>query len=131
MIKKLSHVSLLTKDLNKIYKFYVEILGLKVIHKFVNNRKELYGLFLHAGKGTFIEFFKNNKKKLSKTYDHICFEVDNIYETKKKFDKVTKIEVKRGRTDQVLQFKVKDYENNIVEFHQYDKKSKLKDYLDE
>jgi catechol 2,3-dioxygenase-like lactoylglutathione lyase family enzyme len=91
MIKKLSHVSLLTKDLNKIYKFYVKILGLKVIHKFENNRKELYGLFLYAGKGTFIEFFKSNKKKLSKTYDHICFEVDNIYETKKNLIKLQKL----------------------------------------
>ena len=131
MIKKLSHVSILTNNFNKVHKFYVEILGLKVVHKFINNRNELYGLFLHAGKGTFIEFFKNNKKKLSKTYEHICFEVNNIYETKKKFNKVAKIEIKRGRTDKVLQFKIKDYERNVIEFHQYDNKSKLKYYLDE
>ena len=91
MIKNLSHVSILTNNFNKVYKFYVEVLGLKVAHKFINNRNELYGLFLHAGKGTFIEFFKNNKKKLSKTYDHICFEVDNIYETKKNLIKLQKL----------------------------------------
>ena len=38
MIKKLSHVSLLTNNFDKVYKFYVEILGLKVAHKFINNK---------------------------------------------------------------------------------------------
>ena len=131
MIKKLSHVSILTNNFNKVYKFYVEVLGLKVAHKFINNRNELYGLFLHAGKGTFIEFFKNNKKKLINTCDHFCFEVENIYETKKIFKRYKNIKIKRGKSDSILQFKIKDYEKNIIEFHQHDNKSKLKDYLDE
>ena len=109
----------------------MEVLGLKVAHKFINNRNELYGLFLHAGKGTFIEFFKNNKKKLINTCDHFCFEVENIYETKKIFKRYKNIKIKRGKSDSILQFKIKDYEKNIIEFHQHDNKSKLKDYLDE
>ena len=129
MIKKLSHVSILTNNFDKVYKFYVEILKLKVAHRFINNEKKLYGLFLHAGKGTFIEFFKNNKKKLYKPYDHFCFEVEDIYKTKKIFKGYKNIKIKRGRTDKVLQFKIKDFENNIIEFHQHDNKSKLKYFL--
>lgn len=41
----------------------------------------------------------------------------------KKGLKLTKI--KRGRTDKILQFFVKDLEGNIIEFHQRDKMSKF------
>lgn len=60
-------------------------------------------------------------------YQHIFFEVKNIYYFRnkmlKKGLKLTKI--KRGRTDKILQFFVKDLEGNIIEFHQRDKMSKF------
>ena len=31
-----------------------------------------------------------------------------------------------GKTDNVLQFMTHDFEKNLIEFHQHDKKSKLK-----
>ena len=129
MLKQLSHISLSSNDLQNVINFYINILGFKVAHKFINkNNNELYGLFIFCGKKTFIEFFKDKKKrKINSSFRHICFEVKKIKllaKKLKKFDK--KIKVKRGKTDNVLQFMTKDFDKNIIEFHEYDKKSKLK-----
>ena len=131
MIKKLSHVSILSNDFDKVHKFYIDILKFKIAHMFTNNQNEVYGMFLHAGKGTFIEFFKSDKKLLNNSFDHICFEVENISEIKNKFNHIPNLKITRGRTDNILQFKVKDYEINLIEFHQHDERSKLKNYINE
>tara|TARA_B100000965_G_C19439429_1_gene690160 strand:+ start:155 stop:547 length:393 start_codon:yes stop_codon:yes gene_type:complete len=126
-IKNLSHISLSSKSLFKVKKFYVDILRCKIIHKFINPKNgELYGYFLSSNNNTFLEFFKINKnikKKRGNTFRHLCFEVTNIFKLRKKLIKNSPSIIKRGKTDNILQFFVKDYENNIVEFHQRDKKS--------
>lgn len=134
MINSLSHISISTKNLNKVEKFYINNLGFKKVHEFVNKKGKIYGFFLYAGNKTFIEFFysknKLNKLKLDTSLRHICFTTNNIYLLKKKlikFDK--KIKIIRGKTDNVIQFFTKDFENNIIEFHQYDKKSKFYSYF--
>ena len=127
MIKNLSHISLTTNSLEKVQKFYVKKLGLKIIHKFKNKNKKLYGYFISANQNTFLEFFYSKKKikfKNSNQFRHICFEVKNIYKFVKKFKK-HKIEIARGKTDYILQFFINDLEGNIVEFHQRDRKSKF------
>tara|TARA_B100001063_G_C16763328_1_gene557195 strand:- start:96 stop:491 length:396 start_codon:yes stop_codon:yes gene_type:complete len=129
MLKQLSHISISTKNIQYVIKFYVNILGFKISHKFINKKnKELYGLFIYCGNRTFIEFFKDKKKKSTNSnFRHMCFEVKKIYSLAKKLKKFDKsIEIKRGKTDNVLQFMTKDLENNLIEFHEYDKKSKLK-----
>lgn len=127
MISNLSHISLSTNSLRKVQNFYVKKLGLKIIHKFVNNKKETYGYFISANNNTFIEFF-NSKKKINlknkeDKFRHLCFEVKNIKKFAKKLNK--NIKIQRGKTDNILQFFIKDFEGNIVEFHQRDKKSKF------
>ena len=129
MIKQLSHISISTKNIQHVIKFYVKILGFKISHKFINKKnKELYGLFIYCGNIKFIDFFKEKKKKSrNSNFRHMCFEVKKIHllaKKLKKFDKL--IEIKRGKTDNVLQFMTKDLENNLIEFHEHDKKSKLK-----
>jgi len=129
MLKQLSHISISTKNIRYVIKFYINILGFKISHKFVNKKNnELYGLFIYCGNRTFIEFFKDKKKKSKNSnFRHMCFEVKKIYSLAKKLKKFDKsIEIKRGKTDNVLQFMTKDLENNLIEFHEYDKKSKLK-----
>ena len=128
MIKNLSHISLTSNSLEKFKKFYVKKLRLKIVHEFRNEKNELYGYFLSSNKNTFIEVFKTIKKINFKNKDnhfkHICFEVSDI----KKFNKKTfnnKYKIKRGKTDQILQFFTKDLEGNIIEFHQRDKFSKF------
>lgn len=127
MIKNLSHISLSSNSLKKVEKFYIKKLGLKVVHKFINDKNQLYGYFLKCNKNTFIEFF-NSKKKLSKNknaiFRHLCFEVSDIKKVnREKFN--NKYKIIRGKTDNILQFFTKDLEGNIVEFHQRDKYSKF------
>jgi len=132
-IKRLSHVSLSTKDFKKVEKFYCDILGMQIVHKFVNPQNEIYGLFLHAGNSTFLEFFKSsNLPEKTGRLRHFCFEILNIYEIKKIFEKNDfDVSISRGKTDRILQFTVKDFEENLVEFHQHDDQSKLKFYINE
>ena len=124
-IKQLSHVSILSKDLKKVEKFYSKILKLKIIHKFINPKtKQVYGFFFRVGKNTMLEFFLTKNKSIKDSnIRHFCFEVKKI--KKKGFQQ----NISRGKTDKTLNFKIKDYENNIVEFHEYDKFSKIKKKL--
>ena len=130
MLKQLSHISLSSRNLQNVIDFYVNILGFKVSHKFINKKNnELYGLFIYCGKKTFIEFFKDNKNKMNKrsSFRHLCFEVKKIKLLAKKLKKFdNSIKVKRGKTDRVLQFMTKDFDKNLIEFHEYDKQSKLR-----
>ena len=128
MILNISHISLSTNSLKKVENFYVKKLKFKIVHKFVNKKtKQTYGYFLKISKKNYLEFFLykgNHKKNLNKPYRHLCFDVDNIYKTKNLF-KNKRITIRRGKTDDILQFFTKDNEGNIVEFHQKDKRSKF------
>ena len=128
MIKNLSHISLMSNSLSKVKNFYVKKLGLKIVHEFRNENNDLYGYFLSSKNNTFLEFFKTKKKinfsNRNNHFKHICFEVSNLkYLNKKKFN--NKFAIKRGKTDKILQFFTKDFEGNIVEFHQRDRLSKF------
>ena len=128
MIKNLSHISLMSNSLVKVKNFYIKKLGLKIAHEFRNQNNDLYGYFLKSNNETFLEFFvtkkKINFKNKNNHFRHICFEVSNINNfNKKKFD--NKLKIKRGKTDNVLQTFTKDFEGNIIEFHQRDRLSKL------
>ena len=50
MIKSLSHISLTSNDLKKVEKFYIKILNFKIAHRFINQKKETYGLFIFCNK---------------------------------------------------------------------------------
>ena len=115
MILGLSHISLSTNSLKKVHDFYIKKLGLKVIHKFTNKNKEIYGYFISANNNTFLEFF-NSKKKINfenknNKFRHLCFEVKNISKVAKKFNK--SINIERGKTDNILQFFTKDFEETL------------------
>ncbi len=120
-IEQISHLCLLTKDLNLVKKFYLEIMGFSVSHTFTNDENEVYGLFIEIGGGTFLEFFKNEDfhKNTNSSFQHLCFSVknlDEIYHKLSKFDK--NIKIKFGKTDNIKQFFTKDLEGNIIEFHE-------------
>ena len=120
-IKKLSHVCISTKNLKKVKDFYVDILNFKIDHEFINENNEIYGYFINTGNKTFLEFFLSKTKiiKNNTPLRHICFEVYNIdlfFNKIKK--KIPTSQLKLGKTDNIKQFFIKDYENNIIEFHQ-------------
>lgn len=123
MIKQLSHICFFTNDLNKVKKFYINILKFKISHKFINKTtKEEYGLYINCGNKTFLEVFKIKKKlNLDRNFTfHVCFNVNDIKNLQKKISKINKKTTKLvyGKTDKILQFKTFDYEGNLIEFHQ-------------
>ena len=124
-IKRLSHVCLRSKDLGKTLEFYQDVLGCTVIHEFRNQEEFLYGVFLLVEDGTFLEFFHQEEPiTAGGPLRHICFEVEDIQAFAKAMEeKGFHPEVKRGRTDRVLQCWVTDPDENLVEFHQYDQES--------
>ena len=62
MIKQISHISLSTKNINKVIDFYIKVLGFKISHRFINPKNNtLYGLFIYCGNKTFLDAFINPK----------------------------------------------------------------------
>lgn len=131
-IKRLSHVSLSTRDLAAIERFYVIVLGFEIAHEFRNPAGERYGFFLHVGGGSFLEFFQS--KDVSREgglFRHLCLETDDIEAVAEKLraSGITGIIVQRGRTDRILQFFVHDPDGTKVEFQQHDAESALMPFI--
>jgi lactoylglutathione lyase len=127
VLKRLSHVCLGSTDLGRTVSFYRELLGCEVAHEFRNPAGELYGVFLSCGNGTFVEFFNEQAPKpAGGLFRHLCFEVEDI-QTMAESARAHGFqpEVKRGRTDRILQFFVHDPDGNMIEFQQHDRESVL------
>lgn len=133
MLKRLSHVCMGSRDLGRTVAFYRDMLGCEVAHEFRNPAGELYGVFLNCHNGTFLEFFnEQSAKPPGGLFRHVCFEVDDI---ERMADVARRHglrpEVKRGRTDRILQFFVHDPDGNMIEFQQHDRESVLYGLLPE
>lgn len=121
-IKKLAHVCLGTGKLETLVRFYTHTLGFQVIHEFVNSKGERYGVFLLVGDGSFLEFFNDDTlKKENGAFRHLCFEVADIESLAEQLrQKGFVVNVRRGRTDHVLNCWIDDPDGNHIEFQQYD-----------
>jgi catechol 2,3-dioxygenase-like lactoylglutathione lyase family enzyme len=120
-----------TRDLTASERFYVDLMGFEIAHEFRNAAGERYGFFLHAGGGTFIEFFqKPDAGQEEGLFRHICYETDDIeaFAEKVRAYGITDFTIKRGRTDRVLQFFVHDPDGVQVEIQQHDPESVLRPY---
>ena len=127
MLRRLSHVCLGSTNLARTVEFYRGVLDCEVAHEFRNPAGELYGVFLACRNGTFLEFFHEQAPKpAGGLFRHLCFEVEDIA---KMADRVRShgfgAEVKRGRTDHILQFFIHDPDGNMIEFQQHDRESVL------
>lgn len=122
MILGLSHICIFSNDLQKVKKFYIDMMGFKIQHTFTNKEKEIYGYFINLGNDTYIEFFKSNKKfDQSSKFKHICFKSNNLEEEKNKLSKYfNDIKITFGKTDGIQQFFINDLEGNVIEFHHCD-----------
>ena len=132
MVKRLSHACLSSRNLPATERFYVEVMGFKVVHEFHNAAGERYGFFLHAGGGTFLEFFnKPDAGRDEALFRHLCFEVDDIeaFAAHVRSHGFADIVVKRGRTDHILQCFITDPDGTMVELQQHDAQSILKPYV--
>jgi len=133
MLRRLSHVCLGSTNLPRTVQFYRDVLGCEVAHEFRNAAGELYGVFLSCRNGTFLEFFNEQSPKgPGGLFRHTSFEVDDI-------EAMAAIarqhgfrpEIKRGRTDHILQFFITDPDGNTIEFQQHDTQSVLYPLLPE
>ena len=133
MLKRLSHVCLGSTDLTRTRDFYCRVLGCEVAHEFRNPAGELYGVFLACRNGTFLEFFREPAPKPpGGLFRHMCFEVEDIERTADELrSHGFRPEVKRGRTDHILQFFIHDPDGNMIEFQQHDRESVLHAMLPE
>lgn len=132
-IKRLSHISLSSRDLAAAERFYVGVLGFEIAHEFRNSAGERYGFFLHAGGGSFLEIFqKPDAGREEGLFRHFCLETDDIEAMAEKLraEGIADIAIKRGRTDRILQFFVRDPDGTQVEFQQHDAESVLTPYVD-
>jgi catechol 2,3-dioxygenase-like lactoylglutathione lyase family enzyme len=131
-VKRLSHACLSARNLATTERFYVEVMGCKVVHEFRNAAGERYGFFLHAGDGTFMEFFQKADAGADEgVFRHLCFEVDDIeafarHLADRGYDDVT---IKRGRTDRILQCFIRDPDGVMIELQQHDEQSALLPYV--
>ena len=133
MIKRLSHVSLGVCDIERTVRFYADVLGLAVVHEFRSIEGELYGVFMSAGNGTFLEFFRDCEDlREGGRFRHFCFEVDDLkaWDTRLRGHGFAP-ELRRGRSDRVLQFFIHDPDGTMIEFQQHDRESKLYPFLPE
>lgn len=121
-ISRLAHVCLGSTDLPRTIEFYGRLAGFQVAHEFRNPAGELYGVFLHAGDSTFLEFFnEQTPKPPGGLFRHLCFEVEDIEDTARRLgDLGFQVEIKRGRSDGALQVWINDPDGTMIEFHQYD-----------
>lgn len=127
-IKRLSHVSLSTRDLAAAERFYVGLMGFEIAHEFHNAAGERYGMFLHAGGGSFLELFqKPDAGRDEGLFRHLCFETDDIeaFAARVRAYGISDFTIRRGRTDRILQFFFQDPDGTQVEIQQHDDESAL------
>ncbi len=131
MLKRLSHASFGSTDLPRTIEFYRSMLGCEVAHEFKNAAGQLYGVFLDCGNGTFLEFFNEpTPPPPAGLFRHICFEVDDLQAAAGRFRAAGyDAEIRRGRTDRILQFFVHDPNGIMIEFQEHDAESVLLPYL--
>jgi len=131
-IKRLSHISLSARNLVATERFYVDVMGFEIAHEFRNAAGERYGFFLHAGGGTFVEFFqKADAGPPGGLFRHMCFETDDIeaFASRVRSHGIVDFAVKRGRTDKVLQFTFTDPDGTQIEIQQHDAESVLTPFV--
>ena len=131
-VVRLSHVSLSTPDLARAVTFYQDVFGSDVAHEFRNDRGERYGVFLHVGAQTFLELFNDAASSEARTsrFRHFCFEVEDIAAAAERLRGLGyDVDVKRGRTDRILQCFINDPDGNMIELQQHDEQSELRDFI--
>lgn len=123
-----SHTSINCYDLEQCITWYTQNFKLDIAHTFknVNGR---YGVFLDTGNGTLLELFKEPRLDHEDVSDlsllrHICFEVADIREAAEELA-IPITDIRRGRTDRVLQCFVKDPNGIEIELQEHDAQSAL------
>ena len=128
----LSHICLYSQNFKKLIEFYLNIFKTDIVHKFVNDKNEMYGAFIEIGNNTLIEIFNSDLKpnqKESSGIKHFCLETSNIKKTQEQLKKLSiNTEIKRGKSDNTLQIHIVDPDGNKIEFQEIDPNSKISQF---
>ncbi|WP_332699406.1 SMU1112c/YaeR family gloxylase I-like metalloprotein [Halalkalibacter lacteus] len=106
MFKKIHHAAIICSDYQVSKKFYVNVLGLKIINELYREERQSYKLDLAIDGGGQIELFSFPNSPERPSYPearglrHLAFEVDNVEMCKKALEE-KQIEVEEVRTDEI------------------------------
>ncbi len=127
MVKRLGHLCLGTPQLEQMIEFYQSYCDGTIVHQFINPQGERYGAMLRiSDSATFLELFNDQKIEVTANppFRHLSFQVEDIGAHRQLLAaQGAAVEVKRGRTDGILQFWCNDPDGNQVEFTQFDEQS--------
>lgn len=128
----LGHLCFYTNNLEKMIKFYTNLFSSKVVHEFINDKGELYGVFIEIGNKTFIEIFNSNLKLSNdenNNFRHFSIEAKDLDMTLNHLANLDiKVDVIIGKTDKTKQIHINDPDLNKIEIQFFDKYSLMKEH---
>ncbi len=133
MITGIAHACYIVTDLDRAIAFYRDQVGLPVAFEFRKEDGQRYGVYLKAGRRTFIELFSAAAVCQAEgvSYKHLCLEVDDMKSTVASL-RAKGVEVTEPTfgIDKSWQAWLKDPEGNSFELHQYTAESWQTPFLD-
>ncbi len=132
MITALAHACHRVRDLDATIEFYVGKLGLKHAFDFVNDAGERFGVYLHVGGRSFLEFFTGDVSAPPEggSYMHLCLEVDDLQATVAALrEKGVEVTDPTLGSDQSWQSWLSDPDGNRIELHGYTPESRQAPFL--
>ena len=127
MIKQVAHLCFVVKDLAASEEFYCRKLGLAPAFDFINDAGKKFGVYLHAGRGTFIELFVGESQPPTQrdAYRHLCLQVDDLpSEVARLRELGVKVTEPKQGSDHSWQAWLNDPDGLPIELHQYTPQSK-------
>ena len=136
MIRRLSHLCLMTNDLPRQIAFYRDKLGLSVQFRFVNSGGQEFGVYLGCGDTTFIEIFDQvlavqqwggdvNPLQDGTRYNHFCLEVTGLEEVRAALgERGVEVGPISEGMDHSRQAWLKDPEGNRIELMEFTHRSR-------
>lgn len=134
MITGIAHACFRVTDLDTAIDFYTNKLGLRHAFDFKNADGKRFGVYLRAGRRTFIELFvgKYERPAAPPSYQHLCLEVDDFNGTvdtlKSRGVGVTGVAL---GSDHSWQAWITDPDGNRMELHGYTRESWQAPWLDD
>ncbi len=83
MVLDYAHLALNVKDMEKSIEFYEKVFGFKKAFSLKDENGNPWIEYVKVSKGKFIELFYNNDKPNAGSFNHMCFQVDDIQATAK------------------------------------------------
>ncbi len=118
MIKGINHKGIHVVDMERSLDFYCNKLGFKKAFELKLPSGEPWIEYVKVADGCFLELFYGGAEGVKDRAEHICFEVDDIYETADQLKKKgvpLEVEISQG-TALNYQFWVLDPDGNWIEF---------------